>query len=219
MRIRAAQQQIREIERCVSATGNQLARKLDVIEAGQAKSHQAKKELTEANLRLVVSLGRRYNNRGLGFLDLIQEGSLGLMRAVDKFDYRRGYKFSTYATWWIRQSMSRAIADQGRTIRIPIHMVETTNKVLRVTRFLVQRLGGAEPTLDEVARELEMPPDQVTEKVLRIVKEPISLEAPVGDEEDSLGWGFRGRMSWCCCNWSALPMPTWAIIPARCWQR
>ena len=133
-RIHEAQKQIREIERRVKATGDELAHSLEIIEAGQAKSRRAKKELTEANLRLVVSLGKRYNNRGLSFLDLIQEGNIGLMRAVDKFDYQRGYKFSTYATWWIRQSMSRAIADQGRTIRIPVHMFETVNKLLRVTR-------------------------------------------------------------------------------------
>jgi RNA polymerase primary sigma factor len=182
-RIRESQRHIKEIERRVKATGEELGRSLTTIEAGQAKSRQAKKELTEANLRLVVSLGKRYTNRGLGFLDLIQEGNIGLMRAVDKFEYQRGYKFSTYATWWIRQSMSRAIADQGRTIRIPVHMVETINKLLRVTRLLVQRLGR-EPTPDEIAGQMEMPLDKV-QKVLKIVKEPISLETPIGDEEES----------------------------------
>ncbi len=185
-RIGAAQKQIRAIERRVESTGDELAQSLRIIEAGRAASSEAKKALTQANLRLVVSLGRRYNNRGLSFLDLIQEGSIGLMRAVDKFDYKRGYKFSTYATWWIRQSMSRAIADQSRTIRVPIHMVESTNKLLRATRFLVQRLGR-EPSLDEIAHELDMPPEQV-QKVLRIVKEPISLETPIGEgDEGSVG--------------------------------
>ena len=182
-RIREAQRHMKEIERRVKATGEELAHSLRTVEEGQAKSRRAKKELTEANLRLVVSLGKRYTNRGLGFLDLIQEGNIGLMRAVDKFEYQRGYKFSTYATWWIRQSMSRAIADQGRTIRIPVHMVETINKLLRVTRLLVQRLGR-EPTPDEIAGQMEMPLDKV-QKVLKIVKEPISLETPIGDEEES----------------------------------
>jgi RNA polymerase primary sigma factor len=182
-RIKEAQKQIKEVERRVQAGAEEFARAIQAIASGQHKSRQARKELTEANLRLVVSLAKRYINRGVGFLDLIQEGNTGLMRAVDKFEYQRGFKFSTYGTWWIRQSMSRAIADQGRTIRIPVHMVETINKLLRVTRLLVQRLGR-EPSPQEIAEQMEIPKEKV-QQVLKIVKEPISLETPVGDEDDS----------------------------------
>jgi len=178
-----AQQEIKAAEARANAKADDIKKVMAVIKQGQQKAAQAKKEMVEANLRLVISIAKKYTNRGLQFLDLIQEGNIGLMKAVDKFEYRRGYKFSTYATWWIRQAITRAIADQARTIRIPVHMIETINKLIRTSRQLVQELGR-EPTPEEIATKMDVPVDKVR-KVLKIAQEPISLETPIGEEEDS----------------------------------
>jgi RNA polymerase primary sigma factor len=182
-RFRSTEKKLRKIEHESGFKASELSNALLAIEEGERKAKLAKSELVEANLRLVVSIAKKYTNRGLQFLDLIQEGNIGLMKAVDKFEYQRGYKFSTYATWWIRQAITRAIADQARTIRIPVHMIETINKLIRTSRQLVQEIGR-EPSPEEIAERMALPLDKVR-KVLKIAKEPISLETPIGEEEDS----------------------------------
>ncbi len=182
-KIRTAQRALLTIEK---SQGLKIADLKDIhrrLSVGEARARRAKKEMIEANLRLVISIAKKYTNRGLQFLDLIQEGNIGLMKAVDKFEYRRGYKFSTYATWWIRQAITRSIADQARTIRIPVHMIETINKLNRISRQIIQE-KGREATPEELAVLMEMPEDKVR-KVLKIAKEPISMETPIGDDEDS----------------------------------
>jgi RNA polymerase primary sigma factor len=181
--IQRLQRRILQVEEQCGLTVGEIKEINRRMSMGEARARRAKKEMVEANLRLVISIAKKYTNRGLQFLDLIQEGNIGLMKAVDKFEYRRGYKFSTYATWWIRQAITRSIADQARTIRIPVHMIETINKLNRISRQMLQEMGR-EPTPEELGERMDMPEDKIR-KVLKIAKEPISMETPIGDDEDS----------------------------------
>ena len=182
-KLEAAQRKLKKKELAAGRTIDEFKKDVRMLQRWMDKSQEAKREMVESNLRLVISIAKKYTNRGLSFLDLIQEGNMGLMKAVEKFEYRRGYKFSTYATWWIRQAVTRAIADQARTIRIPVHMIETINKIVRTSRQMLHEVGR-EPTPEELAERLVMPLDKVR-KVMKIAKEPVSLETPIGDEEDS----------------------------------